>query len=75
MVFARILSLAVAALAVAQGVLAVAPGTYVITNAQFPGQRVVGTDTTNEGAPLVTADVRSSFGINLILTRGIILAG
>lgn len=67
MVFARIISLSVLALVVANSVRAVAPGTYVITNAQFPEQRVVGTDTTNEGAPLGTFNVRHSFVIRIYI--------
>lgn len=44
-------------LSLVQAVFALAPGSYVITNAKFPEQRVVGSDTTNEGVPLGTFNV------------------
>lgn len=38
-------------------VVAVNPGSYLITNVQFPGQTVVGTDVAREGMPISTFNV------------------
>ena len=50
---AAFLSLATASLA-----LAVNPGSYLITNVQFPAQTVTGTDVAREGIPITTFNVR-----------------
>lgn len=41
-------------------VVAVNPGSYLITNVQFPEQTVVGTDVAREGMPISTFNVMSS---------------
>lgn len=40
--------------------IAVNPGSYLITNVQFPAQTVVGTDVAREGLPIGTFNVSSS---------------